>query len=515
MIPHEAALLGAILFDQSTIASLGLTVDLFTSESATRLFKTMVSAIKQGLTLDPITLADSLRAQGLDQKAAAVLAASIEPSSAANAEFYRDQLADARDRARLKDKLREALEGLESSGTDLARIAEGVRAAAEMSGDKPGRNGFRFTRADRLEFKAPEWSVYHFLPQGGFGVAFGKYGTLKSFLSLDLAFSSATGLPWHGHSVRKGAVAIIAGEGYSGFVLRKTAWEKARNVSLDGAPVYFSSQAARLGDEGFYPQAMAALEYIQAEVGGLAWIVVDTWSRNLCGDENSSADSAAAVADLDRLRAPFGAGILVVHHEGWTAGRTRGSTVLMAAADFAYRCERGEDGILRVTCEKMKDGATPEPLAFELIDHDLELEDEEGRPVRSAALERVDYEPATRKVSAPNQLQALEILQTLYSEHRANLASEGRESEARVRWEDFRRAMAEAGMSRQRISDSKKGLLDSGLIKLDGIHVRLVSAVRGYITPRTDGHLTASGNGQSGQSGQTERSFYHGHYNQV
>ena len=114
MIPHEAALLGAILFDQSTIASLGLTVDLFTSESATRLFKTMVSAIKQGLTLDPITLADSLRAQGLDQKAAAVLAASIEPSSAANAEFYRDQLADARDRARLKDKLREALEGLES-----------------------------------------------------------------------------------------------------------------------------------------------------------------------------------------------------------------------------------------------------------------------------------------------------------------------------------------------------------------------------------------------------------------
>jgi hypothetical protein len=499
MNPHEAALLGAILADPEIIASQSLTADLFTSEPAARLFKAACRVMEQGLFLDPIALADSLRAQGMDPKAAAVLAASIEPSSAANAEFYRDHLAEARDRAKLKATLRQALEGLDTPGTDLARITEGLRGTV----DTPRRpQGFTFTRADRLDFKAPEWSVYRFLPQSGFGVAFGKFGTLKSFLTLDLAFSIATGLPWHGHSVRRGSIAVIAGEGYAGFVLRKTAWEKARNMSLEGAPVYFSSQAARLGDEGFYSQARAALEYIHAEAGCLTWIVVDTWSRNLCGDENSSADSAAAVADLDRLRAPFGAGILVVHHEGWTAGRTRGSTVLMSASDFAYRCERADDGILRVTCEKMKDGATPEPLAFELVDHDLGLVDEEGRPVKSAALERIDYEPASRKVSAPNQLQALEILQTLYAEHRANLANEGRQPDARVRWEDFRKAMVEAGMSRQRISDSKKGLLDSGLIELDGIHVRLMSAVRGYITPRTDGHSTASENGQSGQSGQ-------------
>lgn len=468
MNDYERALIAAILAEPGIIASQGLDASLFTTEPAGRFFRAACRVTEQGLAVDLITLADALRAQGMDQKAATLLAASVEQTSAANACFYRDRLAETRDRAKLKATLRQALEGLDAPGTDLAAIQGQVRSAV----DAPRKlQGFTFTRADALEFKAPVWDVYRMFIAGAFGVIFGIYGSLKSFLALDLAFSKAAGLPWHGKSTRRGAVAIIAGEGYNGFVLRKRAWELARNTSLDGCPIYFSNTAARLGDEGFYPQAKAAVDAIAVEAGGLDWLIVDTWSRSLCGDENSSADSAAAVADLDRLRAPYKAGVIVVHHEGWTTGRTRGSTVLMSAADFAFRCEKSADGVLKLTSEKMKDGQAPEPMCFELVDYDLGLEDEEGRPVRSAALHQVDYEaPAARL--GKNQADALQALQALYSEHRANLELDGRTQEARVRIEDWR---ARTGLNRRRYAEAEKGLIEKELIKHDGLFVILCS----------------------------------------
>lgn len=354
---------------------------------------------------------------------------------------------------------------------DSAR--QNLRAEENVS-----RSGFHFVRATEIEPTPPQWLVKGFFEADSLGVVYGPPGSYKSFLALDLACSVASGVPFLGiYPVKgKGPVLYVAGEGMNGLARRRKAWEIERSAQ----PVehlYFASMPANLCNSDFMVQVGAAVAEIAETDAPPVLLVIDTWSRNIGGDENGSQDTATAIAALDALRKPHGMTCLIVHHSGWAtegqAVRLRGSTVLLAASDFSYRCIKKEDtGILEN--QKQKDGRTPEPLAFGLVDVDIPgLVDEDGGAVRSAVLRPTDMPPDSAGGKTParaqgeNQKKALEALNVCFQINRRNLEKGGcdpsGERVSRVQWE----MECQKVMDRRRVSEAIEALIKKNLVHLE------------------------------------------------
>jgi len=313
-----------------------------------------------------------------------------------------------------------------------------------------------------------------------FGLLFGDPAAGKSFVALDLAACIASGADFHGRETKApGPVCYIAGEGHAGIARRLRAWGIRRGVALDSLPLFISTTATALCDDETFGMVEAAILKSVETAGPPVLVVVDTWSRNLGGDENSAQDGAIAVRMLDLIRARWQCAALVVHHVGHAdKTRGRGWSGLKAAVDTEYRVERGADGIIRVENTKMKDGRTPEPLAFELRDVDLGIRGEDGEEVRSAILDDVEYsdpKQVGRDPAGKNQGLALEVLRRLYAEHRHNVKPSGRDPKtARVAMKDWRTTCAGEGLDRRRFPEARDGLLKAGLIALEGPHVLII-----------------------------------------
>ena len=103
----------------------------------------------------------------------------------------------------------------------------------------------------------------------------------------------------------------------------------------------------------------------------------------------------------------------------------------------------------------MKDADEPDPLNFELFNVDLGIVDEDGESVNSAILDLTDKpmpvkEEKDGKAKISKNVQAvLDVLHTMYNEHRRRLAKAGENPEkAKVELDDWRnRCIAEGTIS--------------------------------------------------------------------
>src|SRR5690606_25718324 len=89
----------------------------------------------------------------------------------------------------------------------------------------------------------------------------------------------------------------------------------------------------------------------------LAAVAVDTVNRALGGgDENSSVDMGAFVAQAERLRVAFpGSAVLLVHHTGKDEGRgARGHSSLAAAVGGQLDVTAAKDGTRSVYVAKQR-----------------------------------------------------------------------------------------------------------------------------------------------------------------
>ncbi|EGJ21678.1 hypothetical protein RSWS8N_06330 [Cereibacter sphaeroides WS8N] len=285
---------------------------------------------------------------------------------------------------------------------------EGCGRHEQRGGEKPESSGvivpgsaFRLIRASAMTFTEPVFAIHGLLETDTLSAIFGRPGSGKSFVATDMAFSIASGTPYHGREVRQGTVVYIAGEGHNGLTRRKIAWQRHRRVSLDGAPIYFSSRSAPLIDADAAQQVIAAVREVAAVEGRPPQLVViDTLARNFGpGDENSTKDMNEFVANLDSFKAEFpGCCVMVVHHTGHGEGdRARGSSVFLAALDAEYRVAKDSENIT-LTCTKMKEGAEPAPIGFK--GESVEIgRNRLGEPVTSLALVETEAAPpkTTRK----------------------------------------------------------------------------------------------------------------------
>jgi hypothetical protein len=84
------------------------------------------------------------------------------------------------------------------------------------------------------ELPPPTWLVEDILPSDSLSVFYGRPGSFKSFAVLDLALCVASNKDWHGHTVERGPVALVATEGRATALNQRIeAWRSYHEVTDD------------------------------------------------------------------------------------------------------------------------------------------------------------------------------------------------------------------------------------------------------------------------------------------
>lgn len=274
------------------------------------------------------------------------------------------------------------------------------------------KDGFQFVPVADLKYRAPEFIIDGLFEAETLGLIFGDPGCGKSFLAVDIALSVATGTPFHGRPTRQGAVFFIAGEGHNGLARRFAAWSKARNLPLEGVPLFKSERAAQFLDAASAQAVADAVAGLAAHEGPPALIIIDTLARNFgAGDENNTKDMSEFVVAVDDLKARFpGCAVLIVHHSGHAEKqRARGAMALKGALDCEFRVEK--DGpAMKLVNTKMKDAEPPQDVYFTFAQVDLD------GIATSAVLEASDPPERAHKLT-PAQRLAMQTFTEAAREH--------------------------------------------------------------------------------------------------
>lgn len=345
------------------------------------------------------------------------------------------------------------------AGADLSAIRK-----RHNKGSEKKRQRFRLIRADQMEFKAPDWQIYGILEKGTLALTFGDVGQGKTFTALDMACCIATGKDYHGHAIKDpGPVIYICGEGHNGIRRRLRAWELHHGQTLDNAPLFVSSAPAAFTDPVSVAIVMDVVREVANQTGRPRLIQIDTLARNFGpGDENKTPDMNLFIAAADELKDEFSCTAMVVHHTGHAEKeRARGSLTLPGACDAIYRVAK-TDGLVRLFNQKMKDGPRFDPIGFDLVEVPLGITDDEGNPVTSAALSRLEdpdisallENTAPKPVKGKWQKKAITILQDMASKA---------DSVSVAAWQQ---ACTNADMPRQRWHSVRDSLQASRLVEI-------------------------------------------------
>ena len=293
---------------------------------------------------------------------------------------------------------------------DISRIVEQPEIAAN-DGGPAGR--FRVLTAAQLAQAEPiKWIIRGLLPQVGLAALFGPSGSGKSFLTLDLSASVASGIfEWYGMPVMQCPVTYCVLEGEGGMGKRIAAWEKYRAQKMPEALRFIAQQF-----DLTKPKDVEELARAIRDAGGAnGLIVLDTLNRAAPGsDENSSKDMGVIIANTKALQLLTGGMVLLVHHTGKDETKgMRGHSSLFAAMDCVIGVVTGNG--LSWTVAKSKDDVTGRLHGFRL-EQVIVGQDEYGDDITSCVAVSIAPPFAQRgaKKLGRHQQTACAVLRTLF-----------------------------------------------------------------------------------------------------
>lgn len=224
----------------------------------------------------------------------------------------------------------------------------------------PGFAGTILTRSQLASVPPIRPMIAGVLSRPSAAVLVGSYGIGKTFLSLSMAASIATGTDWLGHTVEAAPVLYIIGEGASGMDARVTAWESEYH---DGRPIaddrlLISVRPGSLSEGSTWSQ----LRNLARDTGCRA-VFADTLS-SLAPDADETRDAAKIMRQLSDTASAIDGPAVLVHHPGWSDnGRVRGGYQLEANADeVLVLTGTPTEPLLTLTVKKRKDGTSGERL---------------------------------------------------------------------------------------------------------------------------------------------------------
>jgi hypothetical protein len=161
----------------------------------------------------------------------------------------------------------------------------------------------------------------------------------KTFVSVGLGLSVATGKPWLGHRVAvKGHVVFVIGEGAHGLAGRIAAWETEHGVTVPHRRVSFVLKPASL-TEPFFWEALA----VHAKERRAKLVILDTMS-SLAPGADETKDAAAIMRAMSDLVSDIDGSAILVHHTGWgPQDRARGGSQFESNADEVIVTEKTGD----------------------------------------------------------------------------------------------------------------------------------------------------------------------------
>lgn len=346
-----------------------------------------------------------------------------------------------------------------------------VRKYLGAASPSTAKSKFELVRVSDFTIEDTDYVIDKYIEADSLDLMFGEPGCGKSFVAIDMACCVASGIPWHGHEVKKGPVIYIAGEGQNGITKRFKAWCVKHNYSMQNLAVFRSKRAAQLYDMSVAVDVAESVRAIVDEIGEYpSMIVIDTVARNMGGDENSTQDMNQFIEHVDALlRHPYRAAVMLVHHSGKASpGQARGSTALRGALDAEYMVEQdGGSKMIKMTNKKMKDGEVPTDISFSIKQVGLGVQGKAGEIV-GAYLDAVDISGflnqsnAALKQLGKNQRAAHEILVSLdYARKRDG-------SEAPITLDDWYSSMKSKGITdRRRLGEIKDALIFKKIISVD------------------------------------------------
>lgn len=191
----------------------------------------------------------------------------------------------------------------------------------------------------------PSWLVKDFLPSVGAGLIYGRSGSLKSFLALDMALSLASGKPRHWTLAPEPQdVLYFMGEGLNGMLkTRQPAWEKLNDVME--RPRFYSSRQGlpSISNETAWLELKQAWEKLDIHP---KLIVLDTAAVMMLGLKNSSDDDVGqATKFMLDMASLYQCCVVGIHHEGKDANKDeRGSSAWRANLDFSINAIKTSTG---------------------------------------------------------------------------------------------------------------------------------------------------------------------------
>ncbi len=235
-----------------------------------------------------------------------------------------------------------------------------------------------------------EWAIKRLLPRSGLAALYGRPGSLKSFVAVNIALCVALGWDWAGRRVNQAPVVYIAAEGSGGLRKRKEGYARAWPNLPASVPFYLVSAAPNLGaDPGDLAPLIADIEAAGVRPG---LIVLDTLAQTLGAADENGAGMTAFVGNAARLAAKFGALVLIVHHVGLGEGaqqRMRGHSSLHGALDAQLLCERQEGSLsATLTLQKLKDEACDVRLTANLSRVTV-THDDDGEEISTLIVETI------------------------------------------------------------------------------------------------------------------------------
>jgi hypothetical protein len=201
------------------------------------------------------------------------------------------------------------------------------------------------------------------LPQNALTAMYGPPGGGKSMNAVDLACSVAAGCDWMGKTTLQGPVIYNAAEGSAGLSQRVSAWKEHQGIGGISLPVHFLTEPVNLLNALDVAAFLSAVDSLQHAP---VLIIIDTLARSMAGgDENSAKDVGLVIENADKIRRATGATVLLIHHTAKGSETERGSSSLRGAVD-ALLYVKADDAVREIRCEKAKDWAAFEPIAFRI-----------------------------------------------------------------------------------------------------------------------------------------------------
>jgi putative DNA primase/helicase len=286
----------------------------------------------------------------------------------------------------------------------------------------PGDSGVRLrplTVAEIRAMPAPPWLVREIVQSRSLLLVYGASGSGKTFLMLDLALGIARGCRWFDCRVRQGGVIYIATEGH--LKLRLDAYMQHNGLTdAELTPFRALSTSLNLLDpDADLAPLLEALREAANDMGGVAFVVLDTLNAMMAGgEENSSQDMGRMVAVGRRIMETLDCTVAYVHHGGKDEDRgARGHSCLRAAVDSEIKV-KDDKGQRVATITKQRDGHTGTDLFFRLVpvdlgpaaDPDADPDERDGSCIveQAQGAAKTAYKPPRRDVALDALREALE-----------------------------------------------------------------------------------------------------------